>query len=82
MAAKTLMAPLERIRIIQQVAPMYDLKPGSTLKTSTLSLFNKISHEQGTSALWRGNNASMYRNFILITLNVSIFDKIKHSYMP
>ena len=34
------------------------------------------------TALWRGNNANIYRNLSLIILRVSVYDRIKQSYMP
>ena len=33
-------------------------------------------------ALWRGNGANIYKNMGLITLRVSVYDRIKNFYMP
>lgn len=32
--------------------------------------------------MWRGNNANLYRHFSMIFLRVSIYDRIKQTYMP
>lgn len=49
---------------------------------SASHIYSKIVKEQGFNTLWRGNNANLYRHFILISMNVSIFDRVKQKYMP
>ena len=49
---------------------------------SSIGTLSKIASEQGVTALWRGNNANIYRSMVLIGLNVTIYDRIKHAYMP
>ena len=49
---------------------------------STFGTLSKIVSEQGMLALWRGNNANIYKNLGLITLRVSLYDRIKNAYMP
>jgi solute carrier family 25 (adenine nucleotide translocator) protein 4/5/6/31 len=49
---------------------------------STFGTLNKIVSEQGFFALWRGNQANLYKNMSLILLRVTIYDRIKHAYMP
>jgi hypothetical protein len=38
--------------------------------------------EQGLKSLWRGNNANLQRNLALISLRVTLYDRIKHYYAP
>lgn len=38
--------------------------------------------EQGITQLWRGNNSYLYMNMALLSLNVTVYDRIKHMYMP
>lgn len=80
--AKTLFAPLERLRILSQVRGMANVAPTERLGGVTISNLSKIIREQGISSLWRGNNVNMYRNMMLIGLNVTVYDKIKNAYMP
>lgn len=82
LVAKTLWAPLDRIRILQQVKGMGNFQANQKYPDTARGLLRKIVKEQGTSALWRGNNANIYRNVLLISMNVSIYDRVKHSYMP
>ena len=38
--------------------------------------------DQGIFALWKGNSANLYGNIGKIILRISIYDRIKHFYMP
>jgi len=75
-------APLERARILSQVRHMGNVTHAERPTGSTIGTLSKISSEQGVLALWRGNNSNLYRNMLLIGLQVTVYDRIKHAYMP
>lgn len=80
--AKSFFAPLDRLRFLSQVRDMPNIKSTTGgLAGNSKAMAKKIISEQGTSALWRGNNVNIYRNMSLIILRVSIYDRIKHKYM-
>lgn len=56
--------------------------PQSYQPRSSPVTFAHIVKDQGFTALWRGNNANIYRNLALITLRVGLYDKIKQGYFP
>jgi len=80
--AKTLFAPLERLRLISQVRHMPNIPTAERASGSSFSNLAKIVGEQGPLALWRGNNVDIYRHFAVIGLQVTVYDRIKHAYMP
>jgi len=80
--AKTLFAPLDRLRILSQVRHMSSVAAKERVTGSSMANMNKIISEQGFWSLWRGNNSNVYRNLLMISLQVSIYDKIKHAWMP
>lgn len=61
---------------------MANVPANEKLGGSNLGTLGKIVKEQGITALWRGNNANIYRNMGLIAVRVTLFDKIKNMYMP
>lgn len=61
---------------------MANLKSTQSFGNSASEIYSKIVSEQGFNALWRGNMPSVYRNLILISMNVTIYDRVKHMYMP
>lgn len=61
---------------------MSNVSPAEKLSGVTISNLSKVIREQGFSSLWRGNNVNMYRQLMLIGLNVTVYDKIKNAYMP
>jgi len=81
-AAKIIFNPLERLRILSQTRHMSNVSNDTRPTGSTFGNLNKIMSEQGPSALWRGTNANLYRSLLLIGLNVTVYDRIKHAYMP
>ena len=81
-AAKTIFAPLDRVRILSQVRHMANVDPAERVSGSSLSMLSKIIKEQGFTTLWRGNNANIYRHLLLISCRVTLYDRIKHAYMP
>jgi len=50
--------------------------------SSTFGNLSKIIGEQGMTALWRGNAPNIYRHLGLLCLQVTVYDRIKHAYMP
>ena len=81
--AKTLFAPLDRLKIISQTRHMAALTAGNErVSGSSMTNLSRIISEQGPAALWRGNMSNVYRNMVLITLQATVYDKIKHMYLP
>jgi len=71
MLAKTVVAPIDRIKILYQVtATPFRLRdvPGVAMK---------IVKEEGTSALWKGNTATMIRVFPYAGIQFMVFNEIK-----
>lgn len=81
-AAKALFAPLDRLRFLSQVRDMPNIRTSGHNYGSSVSTLSKIVSEQGPLALWRGNNANIYRHLTMIFLRVSIYDRVKQVYMP
>lgn len=61
---------------------MANVAAGERISGSTVSNLTRVVSEQGIEALWRGNMANIYRNLVQITLRVTLYDRIKHAYMP
>jgi hypothetical protein len=66
--AKTLFAPLDRLRILSQTRHMSSVAVKERVTGSSMSNMNKIISEQGFASLWRGNNSNVYRNLLMISL--------------
>ncbi|CAB9526245.1 Mitochondrial coenzyme A transporter SLC25A42 [Seminavis robusta] len=71
MVAKTVVAPLERIKILYQVSA-----EKFTLRRVPVVAMNIIRHE-GPTALWRGNTATMLRVFPYSGIQFMVFDRCK-----
>lgn len=65
--AKSLTAPLERVRLIQQTSG----------ETQTFGLIRDIVRQEGVPALWRGNFSAVMRIFPTYALRLTLFDSFK-----
>jgi len=75
MLAKTIVAPIDRIKILYQVtATPFRLR-------DVPKVAMKICEEEGISALWRGNTATMVRVFPYAGIQFMIFNKIKEIFV-
>ena len=71
MAAKSVVAPLDRIKILFQVSSAeFHIK-------SLPNVIKNIINNEGLSALWKGNTATMIRVFPYSGIQFMVFDRIK-----
>jgi len=71
MIAKSVVAPFDRIKILYQI---------SSVKFEILKLpaiAKRIIHEEGPSALWKGNTATLIRVFPYSGIQFMVFDRCK-----
>lgn len=73
--AKTICAPLERVKIVLQTA-----KAGGD--ATMLSTFRSILSEQGTAALWRGNLTNCSRYFPTQAINFACKERYQQALVP
>eukprot|EP00588_Corethron_pennatum_P012291 CAMPEP_0194268696 /NCGR_PEP_ID=MMETSP0169-20130528/2961_1 /TAXON_ID=218684 /ORGANISM="Corethron pennatum, Strain L29A3" /LENGTH=350 /DNA_ID=CAMNT_0039010017 /DNA_START=231 /DNA_END=1283 /DNA_ORIENTATION=+ len=71
MAAKSLVAPLDRIKILFQVSP----EPFRLACVPRVAM--TICREEGVSALWKGNTATLIRVFPYAGIQFMTFDWVK-----
>lgn len=75
MVAKSFVAPLDRIKILYQVT-------SAPFKLSHVpSVAAKIIRNEGLSALWKGNTATMIRVFPYSGIQFMVFDRLKAFYL-
>jgi solute carrier family 25 (adenine nucleotide translocator) protein 4/5/6/31 len=76
--SKTAAAPIERIKLLVQNQDEM-LKTGKLDKPygGVVDRFNRVSHEEGVLALWRGNLANVIRYFPTQALNFAFKDFLK-----
>jgi hypothetical protein len=75
MAAKTVVAPLDRIKILFQI---------SSVKFRLLNVpkvARNIVRDEGITALWKGNTATMIRVFPYSGIQFMTFDRVKSYYL-
>mmetsp|Transcript_12595 Transcript_12595/g.18884 ORF Transcript_12595/g.18884 Transcript_12595/m.18884 type:complete len:307 (-) Transcript_12595:51-971(-) len=72
--AKTLNAPLERVKLINQT------NPGRY--SGLVDCLVSIPKEEGMLAYWRGNGANVLRYFPTQALNFAFKDEFRHMFMP
>ena len=71
MVAKSVVAPLDRIKIIFQVS-----STPFTFRKIPL-LISRIIQDEGTSALWKGNTATLVRVFPYAGVQFMVYDSLK-----
>lgn len=75
MVAKTFVAPFDRIKILYQVSnAKFHLR-------NIPSVVGNIIRNEGLSALWKGNLATMMRIFPYSGIQFMVFDRIKRYYL-
>jgi len=72
--ARTVVAPLERVKILQQTGGASAANIGSTLKT--------ITTEQGFIALWRGNGVNVARIIPNLAIKFTCYDAFQTFMFP
>lgn len=73
MVAKTVVAPLDRIKILYQVSDIpYSMK-------AIPNVARNIMANEGILALWKGHTATMLRVFPYSGIQFMVYDRIKHS---
>lgn len=80
--AKSLTAPIDRIKLIlqNQDSAIQVLSGERTRYNGILDCLRRIPVEQGFRSLWRGNGVSIIRYFPMQALNFSFFDLFTKSY--
>lgn len=77
--AKTINAPIERIKIVLQTQ---HLKPPELQYRGLVHAFTEIPKREGFWSLWRGNATNVLRYFPTQALNFAFKDKIKETIVP
>lgn len=75
--SKTVVAPIERVKLILQTQDASTQITKETRYKGILDAFRRIPAEQGMSSLWRGNLANVIRYFPTQALNFAFKDKYK-----
>jgi hypothetical protein len=70
----TILAPLNRIKVILQVQNMI---PGAENLTAK-KVFKNLKDEEGILSLFRGNNSYTYKLLMKFTMKTVIFDRLKY----
>jgi len=77
--SKTVVAPIERVKLLLQVqAASTQIKEPYT---GIINCFTRVSREQGPLSFWRGNTANVIRYFPTQALNFAFKDKYKKLFM-
>eukprot|EP00941_MAST-03F_sp_MAST-3F-sp1_P004095 g4095.t1 len=79
---KTVLAPIERVKIILQTQSMVKKSYGHSPFRGLFSSINRVVHEQGFSALWRGNLANCVRIVPTYALRFALFDHFRKLVTP
>jgi solute carrier family 25 (adenine nucleotide translocator) protein 4/5/6/31 len=84
--SKTVVAPIERVKLLLQVQDAMAKKAGDAgdLKkyTGIGDCFTRVYNEQGFSSFWRGNTANVIRYFPTQALNFAFKDLYKKVFCP
>jgi solute carrier family 25 (adenine nucleotide translocator) protein 4/5/6/31 len=75
--SKTVVAPIERVKLILQTQDASTQITKETRYKGILDAFRRIPAEQGAASLWRGNLANVIRYFPTQALNFAFKDKYK-----
>ena len=79
--SKTVVAPIERVKLLLQVqASSTQIKPEDRY-TGIVDCFRRVASEQGVSSFWRGNMANIIRYFPTQALNFAFKDKYKQIFL-
>jgi len=78
--SKTVVAPIERVKLLLQVQHIAKIAPEQQYK-GMVDCFVRIPKEQGFTAYWRGNFANVIRYFPTQALNFAFKDKYKQVFL-
>jgi solute carrier family 25 (adenine nucleotide translocator) protein 4/5/6/31 len=79
--SKTVVAPIERVKLLLQVQDAAKNIPKDKRYKGIVDAFVRIPAEQGMSALWRGNLANVIRYFPTQALNFAFKDTYKKIFL-
>merc|ERR1712160_56361 len=83
--SKTIVAPIERVKLLLQVQDAMAKKSDTaTMKKyeGIMDCARRVSSEQGNAAFWRGNFANVLRYFPTQALNFAFKDLYKNIFCP
>lgn len=75
--SKTVVAPIERVKLLLQVQAASTQIAKDQQYKGIVDCFSRVSKEQGVASLWRGNLANVIRYFPTQALNFAFKDKYK-----
>lgn len=80
--SKTLVAPIERVKMLLQTQDSNpDIQSGKVARyTGIINCFTRVSAEQGVTSLWRGNMANVVRYFPTQAFNFAFKDTFKRMF--
>lgn len=79
--SKTVVAPLERVKIILQIQDAQKFIPKDQQYKGIVDCFIRINREQGFLSFWRGNVVNVVRYFPTQALNFAFKDKYKKLFL-
>ncbi|KAI9137241.1 mitochondrial substrate carrier family protein ancA [Paraphysoderma sedebokerense] len=79
--SKTVVAPIERVKLILQVQDASTQIAADQKYKGIVDAFRRIPAEQGFASLWRGNLANIIRYFPTQALNFAFKDKYKQIFV-
>ncbi|XP_023332797.1 ADP/ATP translocase 1 [Eurytemora carolleeae] len=79
--SKTVVAPLERVKILLQIQDSHKHIPKDQQYKGLVDCFQRIHKEQGFLSFWRGNVVNVVRYFPTQALNFAFKDKYKALFM-
>jgi len=75
--SKTVVAPLERVKLLLQIQDAQKFIPKDQRYTGIVDCFSRVNKEQGFLSFWRGNVVNVIRYFPTQALNFAFKDKYK-----
>jgi len=79
--SKTIVAPLERVKILLQIQDAQKFIPKDQQYKGIVDCFGRIYREQGFLSYWRGNVVNVVRYFPTQALNFAFKDKYKKLFL-
>jgi len=79
--SKTVVAPIERVKLLLQVQDASSQISADQKYKGIIDAFRRIPQEQGVLSLWRGNLANVIRYFPTQALNFAFKDKYKQIFV-
>merc|ERR1711992_31530 len=79
--SKTVVAPLERVKIILQIQDAHKHIPKDQQYKGVVDCFTRVHREQGFLSFWRGNVVNVVRYFPTQALNFAFKDTYKKIFM-